>query len=283
MPKRRSKTALDPDSYVPAAELAHSAGVRPEAVAAYAKRRAKRWRAALRHVGGRNYVHINLAERYLKHRGLERRPRRPEGWRTLKGILADSGAGRATFMNTLAKGDLCAVLVKHNICVHPDDAEHFVLNYKNLKPPHGWVMVSCFPTKLGRSKEAVNQWIKRNRDSVEVRRFLHPTRNRPTPYIRDADATRYRAIVATGSEKHVGYSYRGNGKTRQKILAEVVKQGEPVTAAVVATELGFSDDLCKRVLAKLHGEQLLERCGRGVAHHPFRYRKRVHDGHGERS
>lgn len=182
-------------------------------------------------------------------------------------------------MAALGRGDVRAVLVKHNICVHPEDAEHFILNHKDLKPPPGWVIVSRLPKELGRSKVAVNQWIRRNRNTVEVRRFLHPTRNRPTPYIREADAARYRAIVTNGSEKHVGHSYRikSSGRTRQRVLEGVTQHHGPVTAAEIAAELGLTDDLCNRVLTKLHGEDMLKRCGKGVAHHPYSYLVRVVD------
>ena len=67
--KRAAKVELP--CYVSAAELAHSAGVSTETVAEYAKRRAKRQPRALRQVGGRDYVHLDVAEAYLGRLGLE--------------------------------------------------------------------------------------------------------------------------------------------------------------------------------------------------------------------
>lgn len=271
MPKRRSKTGIDHDKYVLAAELAHSIGVSPETVAGYARRRSGQWRGALRHVDGRNYVHIALAETYLKRLGLKRSAKRPKGWKTIKAVLAESGAGRSTFMSALRRGELRAVLAGSGVYVHPEDAESFVLAYKNLKPLPGWVMVSALPKELGRSKEAVNQWIRRNRDTVEVREFLHPTCNRPVPYISEADAERYRKIFAGGSDKHVGHAFTDAGSCRERVIAEVASRREPVSGSELAQRLGLAQDRCTHVLKELFDDGVLVRCGRGVPFDPFRY------------
>lgn len=272
MSKRRTTSGIDLDNYILATELAHSAGVTPDSVASYGRRHAKRCRGALRHVGGRNYLHVKLAEQYLNRLGLERRAVRPHRWRTLKAVLIDSGAGRSTAVNAIARGELRAVLAGASIYVQPEDAEHFILRHKDLKPLAGWVMVSSLPRELKRSKEAVNQWIRRNRDTVVVRTFLHPTRNRPVPHIREADAERYRKIVASGSEKHVGHAYTDAGSCRDRVLEMVKGNGEPVSGSEVAERLGLAHDRCMRVLKDLFDDGLLAQCGRGTCQHPFSYR-----------
>lgn len=262
---------VNPEKYVPAAQLASSVGVSPETVAAYAKRRAKHGARGLRKIGGRNYLHIDVADAYLSRMGLERQARRPSGWRTLKALLSDSGAGRSTAMRGIRNGELRAVLAGGTVCVHPEDAAHFVLTHKDKRPLPGWVMVSALSKELGRSKEALNQWIRRNRDTVEVRAFLHPVCNRPTPYIKEADAERYRAIVSGGSEKHVGHGCKGAEASRVRVLAAVAGYGRPVTASDIAGELGFAEDHCVRVLRRLFDEGVVTRCGRGTAHYPYGY------------
>ena len=159
---------------------------------------------------GRNYVHLSVAEAYLSRLGLERRAARPKGWKTLKAVLTDSGAGRNTAMNAVRNGKLRAVLVGASIYVHPEDATAFALQHRNLKPLAGWVRVSTLKDEVGRSKEAVNQCLRRHRDKIEVRHYLHPVLNRPVPYIKEGDAARYRTIVAKGSAKHIGYCFRQN-------------------------------------------------------------------------
>lgn len=163
------------------------------------------------------------------------------------------------------------MLVGLNICVHPEDARAFTLNHQNLKPLAGWVMVASLGKALGRSKEALNQWIRRNRDAVEVRCFLHPTCNRPVPCIEEADAARYGAIVAGDSAKHIAHSYRVGISSRNRVLAVLSCADKLLTRTELATRLGMDDEHAVGVVTTLCREGVLKRCGRGVAYHPYTY------------
>jgi hypothetical protein len=254
-----------PEKYIAVAEVARSVGVLPEATVAWFRRH----RHKVFKKGRYNYVSLATAELYLNARGLERVAQRPRGWRTVKAVL-DCGVGRETVMKAVKAGRIRAVMYRKAIYLQPDDAESFTLEYRSARPLPGWVLAPELRNELGRSKEALNQWIRR--EKVEVRRFLHPTRNRLTPYIREADADRYRQIVRTGSEKHKGRLYSGGVHSRDLVLQAIAGAGAAgVTASEIAKLTGLGRDTCRNTVRELAESGLLNRNGKGSWKEHYRF------------
>jgi len=99
---------------------------------------------------------------------------------------------------------------------------------------------------------------------------MHPRCNRPTPYIREADAERYRAIVREGSARNTGFL--SSERSRDRVYEAVARRkSEPVSTAELAAELELPEETCKRIAHKLFSKGVLKRDGRGTAYHPYRY------------
>ena len=249
----------------PVAELAHSIGVTPESAREWFRRR----RLKITKRGGRNHVSPNAADSYLNHWGYERVAKRPKGWLTVKAVL-DCGVGRMTLIKAVQAGRVRAVMHRKSIYLEPEDARHFMLEYSTLRPLSGWVLVPVPRDELGVSKEALNQWIRRNK--IPTRRFLHPTRNRPTPYLKGADADTYRQLVATGSVKHKGHVYKGGVHSEELVRTAVEHSGpDGVTAKEVAEATGVCHDTCRDTLRKLYRSGELSRSGPGTWKEHFRF------------
>jgi hypothetical protein len=195
--------------YVPAVlggpRIARAAGVKPEAVKHWLDRRRRQGWLGYKKVGGRNMIRIDVAEEYLRLRGLERRSKRPPGYTSLKALAVEAGMSLSAMHKAARRKKLCIVNVKNRFYVQPEDAANFLLEMKSNKPLAGWVMASELGRRTGRSKEAVNQWIRRHK--IKTRLYLHPSIGRPTPYLSEVDAERYKR-VAKETAKHIGIIHR---------------------------------------------------------------------------
>jgi hypothetical protein len=176
--------------------LAAMAGVNCEAVVRYARRHGIKSNAK---PGRHNYLSEDEAERYLNLRGLLRSAEKPHGYKALKVLVQESGATYTYWLPRIRKPDVRAVNVKNSIHIDPDDFAFLLSEYHGYRPLPGWVLVSEVRLEVGCTKEAINQWIRRNK--VERRKFLGSIK-RPDYYIREADALRYKEGFPERQARH---------------------------------------------------------------------------------
>lgn len=153
-------------SYLTLQEVADANGVSTQSVASWMARR-NIYRHPYRVKSGKKHlIHINAAERYAESRiGLK-----PRGYVTLKGICQDMGINRGgAFLDvTLLKG-LETVYFRGTAYLSPGDAAVVLERWNSFKPAHGWVPVRESAPIIGRTRQGLTHWAKRN--GVELRLY----------------------------------------------------------------------------------------------------------------
>jgi hypothetical protein len=178
------------------ADVAHAVGVNAEAVSAYARLRGFK----LRKSKGKNVFPRELLSGYLWKSGIPRLPERPKGWKPIKALLAKLGATYTYVIPRLQKGDVRAGYTGNSIFIHPEDFDFLCSEYRSLNPLPGWILVAKVRDDVGCTKEALNQWIRRNK--VVRRVYLHPTLKRKDFYISEQDAARYKDGFKVRQKRH---------------------------------------------------------------------------------
>lgn len=140
--------------FIPAAELAHSIGVRPESVKCWIDRRRNQGSRWYKKIGGRNYIRADMAEAYLSSLGVERLAKRPQGWVTVKALRLDMTADGCYIYGRIRKPDVRMVNVRNTLYLHPDDAAFIRREYASYQPLSGWALdVPLLASQLGLTEE----------------------------------------------------------------------------------------------------------------------------------
>jgi len=152
--------------YLTLQEVADVNGVSTQSVADWMKHR-NLYRYPYRVKSGKKcLIHINIAERYAEGRiGF-----RPKGYVTLKGLCQDIGINRGGgFVEaTLLKG-LETVFYHGTAYLSPDDAAVVLERWNSFQPEYGWVPVRESAPIIGRTRQGLTHWAKRN--GVELRPY----------------------------------------------------------------------------------------------------------------
>jgi DNA-binding transcriptional ArsR family regulator len=251
------------DVWVPTAEVAERAGVRTESVVQFATR--DRRHRGHKKVGSRHYITVELAESYLEPRGVPRVDVDP-GWPTPADLIERSGAGPMYVYGRLRKPGVRLVRQANRLLVHPADFEQLVLEYRSLRSLPGWRLVGEVRDESGRSKEALNQWIRRNK--IERRRYVSPRNGRPDYWIRDRDAERYLERTRERADRHTKrHLVDGGLTTRQRIYRLLRRRGRASTNDLVEF-LAIDGSTVHRHLRILREAGRVKQVRRGNRNHP---------------
>lgn len=153
-------------TYLTLQEVADVNGVSTQSVASWMERR-KLYRHPYRMRSGKKHlIRIDVAERYAEGRVGSR----PRGYATLKGISQDLGINRrgAFLRVTLLKG-VETVYFRGVAYLSPDAAAVVLERWKKLQPQLGWIPVRETAPVIGRTRQGLTAWAKRN--GVEIRLY----------------------------------------------------------------------------------------------------------------
>lgn len=150
--------------------------------------------------GGRAYISLQGAERYLNERKLPRASRRPKDSLTVEAAAAILPYSRWKIYKAVFAGEIEAVVHSQTIYLDKKSVEAYKLEQKSLLPLPGWVLMQDAAQQVGRSYTSLKAWLTLHECPVRV--FLHPKSHRPRRYMLRADLERYGQTV-TKTDKHV--------------------------------------------------------------------------------
>lgn len=251
-------------------EVAEALNVNPDHLAVWARKNRRPNSREIFKSQGRNYMTLELADRYAKLGGVERVASRPRGWLTLKALILELGCSRTYLEHRIYQPGVRLVRHRRSLYLHPEDAAVIIEEYRDQRPLLGWRLVSEVRDEAGVSKEGLNQWLRRN--AIERRRYRNPKNGRPDYYIREADAERYLEGVATRKARHTAQLHTRPGlNNRQRVYRVLRRSAEPLAKTELAERCGLSWSTVRRELRILADAGVVSAVGRGTSHHPYRY------------
>ncbi len=155
--------------------------------------------------GGRAYISLQGAERYLNERKLPRVTRRPKDSITVEAATAILPYSRWKIYKAVFAGEIEAVIHSQTIYLDKKSVEAFRLEQKSLLPLPGWLLMQDAAQQVGRSYTSLKAWLTLHERPVRV--FLHPNSHRPRRYMLRADLERYRQTAAK-TDKHIPRNLR---------------------------------------------------------------------------
>ena len=161
--------------------------------------------------GGRAYISLQGAERYLNERRLPRATRRPRDSITVEAAAAILPYSRWRIYKAVFSGEIEAVIHSQTIYLDKKSVEAFRLVKKSLLPLPGWILMQDAAQQVGRSYTSLRAWLTLHERPIRV--FLHPKSHRPRRYMLRADLEKYKQTAAE-TDKHVPKSLRDDDKSR---------------------------------------------------------------------
>lgn len=171
--------------------VASAAGVSAQSVIRAARRRyRKEGRRDRRRLEGCPYTFVSLSlwDDYMQVGPVKRVPQRPEGWLTVKAVVA-LGLGKRRTYQLIYGGDLKAVYVGNTLYLEPGAVEVHLRKRRDRRPPPGWRHVSGVYRAANTTKQALWAYLKRH--GIETKKFRHPTRDQLVSYMPVAAAEGY--------------------------------------------------------------------------------------------
>ncbi len=162
--------------------------------------------------GGRAYISLQGAERYLRGRKLPRVSQRPKDSITVEAATDLLPYSRWKIYQAVFSGEIEAVIHSQTIYLDRRSVEAYRLEQRSLLPLPGWVLVRDAARQTNRSYTSLVDWLKLHERPVRV--FLHPKLNRPCRYMRMTDLERYRCLTE-GTDKHVPKQFRAKNSDEQ--------------------------------------------------------------------
>lgn len=195
--------------------VAQAAGVSTQSVIRAARRRyRKEGKRDRKRLDGCPYTFVSLSlwDDYMQIGSVKRVPTRPEGWLTVKALLAQ-GLGKRRAYELIHAGELEAVYVGNTLYVNPDAAKRCLLQRRDDKAAPGWTRVSEVYRRAGTSKQALSAYLKRH--AIETKKFRHPSRDQLVSYMPEAEAEAYLA-GRKGAQKTLGSVKKSAKKSAKK-------------------------------------------------------------------
>lgn len=155
--------------------------------------------------GGRAYISLSGAERYLSERKLPRVAQRPRDSMTVAAAVDLLPYSRWKVYQAVFAGEIAAVIHSQTIYLDRQSVVAYRLEQRSLLPLPGWVLIRDAARQTNRSYTSLVGWLKLHERSIRV--FLHPDLNRPCRYMRQTDLETYRRLTEE-TEKHIARRFR---------------------------------------------------------------------------
>ena len=109
--------------------------------------------------GGRAYISLQGAERYLNERKLPRVTRRPKDSLTVEAATAILPYSRWKIYKAVFAGEIEAVVHSQTIYLDRKSVERYRLEQKSLLPLPGWILMQDAAQQVGRSYASLKAWL----------------------------------------------------------------------------------------------------------------------------